>query len=250
MLARDELRWLPWAPLLLAEGLYARLATTRLPPARDRVGRVGSGQRVLRLAGLGDSIIAGIGVETQAEGLVGQVAAAVAARAGVTVEWQAIGESGATSLSVMEKMLDTAIGYQPELVVLSIGVNDAVTGVEPHDFKERLRAIVDAVATSARRPTVIFSGIPPLESFPALPWPLSRLLGERARALQEVAVQLTGYRGMRVVVFPSRLGRAAFSRDRFHPGARGCAEWSSWIVNGLALQLEAIADGAVLPAQQ
>ncbi len=78
MLSREERRWLPWAPLLLAEGLYARLATTRLPPASDPAGRVGSGSRTARLAGVGDSIIAGVGVESQAQGLVGQVAAQVA----------------------------------------------------------------------------------------------------------------------------------------------------------------------------
>jgi lysophospholipase L1-like esterase len=240
--ARGERRWWPWAPVLLAEGLYARLATTRLPPARDTAGSVGTGNRGLRLAGLGDSIIAGIGVESQSEGLIGRVAAGIAARAGVEVQWRAFGESGATSATVQDRLLPAALEFGPEIVVLSVGVNDAVAGVEPTVFRERLRSIIDALAASPRRPTVVFGGIPPLDSFPALPWPLSELLGDRARALQAAAVQLTGFRGTKVVVFPARLEPAAFSRDRFHPGARGCNAWSEWIVNGLALRLEAIAN--------
>jgi len=250
MLSREERRWLPWAPLLLAEGLYARLATTRLPPARDPAGRVGGGSRTVRLAGLGDSIIAGVGVESQAQGLVGQVAAQVASRAPVAVEYRAFGEPGATAKGILTGLLSAAVDFEPELVVLSLGVNDAIAGVKPSDFKDTLRALVDALAGSARRPSIVFGGVPPLGSFPALPWPLSQLLGERAQALQAAAVQLTGFRGMRIVVFPARLQPASFSRDRFHPGAKGCEDWASWVVNGMTPRLEQFRSSPVLPPQQ
>jgi lysophospholipase L1-like esterase len=238
MLRRDELRWLPWAPLLLVEGLYARLATARLPPAGGARGATGSGP-VVRLAGLGDSIIAGIGVATQREGLVGQAAAACAERASVRVEWQAVGASGATSREVLQRLLPVAKGFEPQLVVLSVGVNDAVAGVEPAAFKRNLKAIVDTLAAPrGGGPAIVFGGIPPLETFPALPWPLSRLLGARAHGLQRAAVELTGYRGLRVVVFPERLEPAGFARDGFHPGPDGCRAWASWVADGFALALD------------
>lgn len=241
MLSRDELRWLPWTPLLLAEGLYARLATARLPPASERQGRTGS-HPAIRLAGLGDSIIAGIGVERQRDGLVGQVAAGAALRTGLAVQWNAVGESGATSAMVLERLLPQAIEFAPQLVVLSIGVNDAVRGVKPSAFKDNLKAIVEALTAGPQRPAVVFGGIPPLATFPSLSWPLSSLLGDRARALQQAAVELTGLRGMRVVNFPERLRRAAFSRDGFHPGADGCATWAGWVLGGLAGPLEQLAE--------
>ena len=237
MLARDELRWAPWLPLLLAEGLYVRAATARLPPARDPRGRIGQGAAV-RLAGLGDSIIAGIGVERQADGLVGKVAARVAARTGLAVEWNAIGASGADSATVADALLEHALAYAPQLVVLSVGVNDAVAGVAPAVYRRRLAAIVDALATSRAPPAVVFGGIPPLECFPALPWPLSRLLGDRSRALQAAAVTLTGYRGLKVVNFPARLDPRGFAADGFHPAAAACATWAEWVMHGLALALE------------
>ena len=238
MLGREELRWLPWAPLLLAEGLYARIATARLPPAAEVQGATGRGPRV-RLAGLGDSIIAGIGVETHREGLVGQAAAACAGRAALRVEWNAVGRSGATSRDVLEQLLPRVLEFGPQLVVLSVGVNDAVSGTTPAQFKDNLRAILDALAAARRdRPAVVFGGIPPLDCFPALPWPLSRLLGDRARALQDAAVELTGYRGLRVVVFPKRLDRAGFCRDGFHPGPDGCRVWAGWVADGFTSALE------------
>jgi lysophospholipase L1-like esterase len=244
VLRREELRWLPWAPLLLVEGLHARLATARLPPADDVRGGTGNGPAI-RLAGLGDSIIAGIGVETQREGLVGQVASACAERASMRVEWQAVGASGATSVDVLRRLLPVAKGFEPQLVVLSVGVNDAVAGVEPAAFKRNLTAIVDGLAAPrGGGPAIVFGGIPPLEAFPALPWPLSRLLGARARRLQRAAVELTGYRGLRVVVFPERLEPSAFARDGFHPGPDGCQAWAGWVADGFALALEDLAGRA------
>jgi lysophospholipase L1-like esterase len=250
VLAREERRWFPWAPVLLVEAAYARLATSRLPPARDPAGWVGAGARTIRLAGLGDSIIAGIGVENHAESLVGQVATQAAAMAGSRVEWRAFGEAGATSEAVLEGLLPKAMDFEPELVVLSVGVNDAIAGVRPSDFRQRLRATVETLAGGARRPLIVFGGLPPLASFPALPWPLSQLLGERAAALQEAAVQLTGFRGLRVVVFPSRLQRETFSRDRFHPGARGCEGWARHVVNGMAPRLKELSEGGAPPPRR
>lgn len=241
MLGREELRWLPWAPLLLAEGLYARIATARLPPAAEVEGRAGVG-RAVRLVGLGDSIVAGIGVPRHSVGLLGQVSKRIASRAGVAVEWTAVGESGAASAGIIERLLPRAIELEPRLVVLSVGVNDAVAGVRPSQFKERLAAIVDALAGSSRRPAIVFGGIPPLESFPALRWPLSRLLGDRARGLQQAAVDLAGYRGLKVVNFPPRIDARGFAPDGFHPGEAGCATWADWVADAFALSFEALSE--------
>jgi lysophospholipase L1-like esterase len=243
MLSREERGWWPWIPLLVVEGLYVRVATARLPPAKDRRGRTGAQTgRAIKIAGLGDSIIAGIGVQSQREGLLGQVSERVAERTGRPVEWEAIGFSGATSQVVLDRLLPEAARAEPELAVLSVGVNDAVRGTRPRDFKDRLAAIVDGLTATRRQPSVVFGGIPPLARFPALPWPLSRVLGGRAARLQQAAIDLTGYRGLKVVVFPSRLARAGFSSDGFHPGPAGCADWSRWVADGMSLRLETLRD--------
>jgi lysophospholipase L1-like esterase len=235
MLAPHERQWWPWAPLLLAQGLYARVRAGRMAPAKSPQGRIGSGPG-LRLAGLGDSIIAGIGVVDQSQGLIGQVAKRIAA-AGAAVEWNAIGVSGATAGSVLEGLLAEAVEWEPEFVILSVGVNDTVRGTDPAAFKEQVREIVEVLTATRRRPAVVFAGIPPLESFPALPRPLATLLGERARRLQQRAVDLVGYRGLKVVSFPPVLAREAFARDGFHPRAEGCAAWAGWVADGFALPL-------------
>ena len=238
MLRPEERKWWPAAPLLLAEGLWVRLRSDRLPAAGSPRGSVGAGQRRLRLLGLGDSIIAGIGCADQREALLGLVAAELARRAGATVEWVALGESGRASGDVTPALLDAARSEQPDLVIISLGVNDAVAGVDPARFKQGLQSVIDGLAGTRSAPGVVFAGVPRVETFPALPWPLSRLLGARADRLAEAAQSLAGYRGLKVVVMPREMPRAGFARDGFHPGPAGCAAWARWVADGFALALD------------
>jgi len=68
------------------------------------------------------------------------------------------------------------------------------------------------------------------------------VLGARARSLQDAAVELTGYRGLRVVVFPRQLDRSGFARDGFHPGPEGCRAWAGWVADGFAIKLQELSD--------
>ena len=238
MLSRAERDWWPYAPLLLLQGAWVRLRTSRLPASRKRCGTAGAGPQERTLVGIGDSIVAGVGVQEAEQGLVAQLAAVLAGRARLRVRWRAIGQPGADSRMLLEMIEAAATELDADLVLISCGVNDAARGSEPAAFRRRLQRAVELIAASARHPPTVFAGIPPLECFPALPWPLSRLLGERARRLREQAIALTGYRGLKVVIFPDRLAAADFARDGFHPGPVACANWAGWIANGLAAQIE------------
>lgn len=221
-----------------------RLRVARLPAAATPRGSIGAGGRSLRLVGVGDSTIEGIGTADQREALLGQVAAAVAARTSRSVEWLALGRSGVTAGDVLRDLLPRAVAARPDLVVLSVGTNDAVQGRPPAAFKADLEAIVAGLCARRDAPAVVFAGLPPMRQFPALPWPLADLLGARAERLQQAAVSLAGYRGLKVVVFPARLDRAGYADDGFHPGPEGCAQWARWVVDGFALALGSAASQA------
>jgi len=65
-------------PLLLAQGLYVRRFTPRLPePQGPRAGSCGQGPS-LRLLVVGDSAAAGVGVSHQDDALAGQLATCLA----------------------------------------------------------------------------------------------------------------------------------------------------------------------------
>ena len=81
-------------PVALAQGLWVRQTTPRLPPARGHRGRFGEGSSPVRVTGVGDSIIAGVGVDEQRHALVGQFARRLHERTRRPVEWKAVGFNG------------------------------------------------------------------------------------------------------------------------------------------------------------
>ena len=128
------------APLLIAQALYVRRVTPRLPePAGERAGSSGSG-KAIRLLILGDSAAAGVGVSTQGEALTGQLISALGSDFRVT--WTLMAQTGHAA----EEVLANLEKVPPEIfdvVVTSVGVNDVTHGTRVHKWIDQQRRIID-----------------------------------------------------------------------------------------------------------
>jgi lysophospholipase L1-like esterase len=216
-------------PVALVQGAWVRWTTPRLPPARGRRGRSGEGPAPIRLVGIGDSIVAGVGVEEQRDALVGQFARALHVRSRRAVEWRAHGFNGATSALIAQHALQRV--PPADVYLLSAGVNDVTHGVAVRSFARHIGQMLAALKARSPRATIIFAGIPPLAMFPALPWPLGRLLGDRARRLQSAAREILLREQALCFDFPDSLPGGGFARDGFHPATDACAEWAAWLLD-------------------
>lgn len=216
-------------PVALVQGLWVRATTPRLPPARGHRGHFGSGEDPLRVVGVGDSIVAGVGVDTQRHALVGQFARRLHERTGRRVEWHVHGLNGAASAFIAERIAPLA---QPaDVYLLSAGVNDVTRGVRARAFAANVERAIGALRDRSPGAAIIFAGVPPLERFPALPSPLGPLLGERARRLQAAARSVAERERALCFEFPGSLPDGGFARDGFHPAARACGEWAAWLLD-------------------
>ena len=136
-------------PVALAQGLWVRQATPRLPPARGHRGRFGEGSDSIRVTGVGDSIIAGVGVDEQRHALVGQFARRLHERTRRPVEWKAAGFNGATSAEVARSIARRVPGA--DVYLLSVGVNDVTHAVAAGKFAGNVaRPRGDAAQSLAR----------------------------------------------------------------------------------------------------
>lgn len=178
----------------------------------------------LRLLGIGDSIIAGIGVEAQSQSLVAQVAARLAG-AGRAVRWESAGVSGATA-AMLDGLLEARGGPPPDLLLLSCGVNDVVRGRSAAELSASLAGFYRKAQARWPEVRIVHAGIPPLESFPALHGPLGRLLGKHGMSCIQTARHATIAAGAVYADFPRDVDAARFARDGFHPNAAGCAAWA------------------------
>jgi lysophospholipase L1-like esterase len=184
-------------------------------------GAVGEGPP-LKLVGLGDSIIAGVGASTHAVGLVGRTAAVLAELENVRVEWRAVGRSGATSTAIRDRLLPSAPLETADAVLVSAGVNDLTRLHGPGRFRRDLDALLDALERAAPCARIALAGLPPLETFPALPPPLKRAFGLRGRQLDAVMQHAAADRPRVAhaaieIDAAAAADRASFSADGFHP---------------------------------
>lgn len=216
-------------PLALAQGLWVRRTVPRLPPAAGHCGTCGAGSGgVLRVVGVGDSIIAGVGVEHQDSALLGHFARRMHEHYNRPVHWRARGLNGADSRMIRERIAPVAPAA--DVYLISAGVNDAVRGVSVARFSENLAEVAATLRRKSPQAALVFVGIPPLDRFPALPWPLGAVLGARAARLQ--AATRSTARNLRAVCFdfPADLPSGGFARDGFHPASDACDQWAGWLL--------------------
>jgi lysophospholipase L1-like esterase len=221
-------------PLALPLALHARRTALRLPPAagaQSGLAGTGLGGAPLRLLLIGESTVAGVGVEAQEAALAGQLAQALATRLQRPVAWRACGENGITAFDACERLLPLALSEPADLVLLVFGVNDTTHLSSLARWEDSLRALSRAL--SARGERVVFTGVPPIQHFSALPWLLRRLLGLRAALLDAELRRISAQEGAQYARLELEFAEEYLARDGYHPSALGYRLWGE----GLAEQL-------------
>lgn len=215
------------APFLIAQGLYIRYVTPRLPePAGERSGAEGSGTP-LRLLILGDSAAAGVGVSTQSQALSGKLVFALGLD--FQVQWKLIAQTGYTAADVI-KRLEMTSPERFDVVVTSIGVNDVTHGTTLKKWIRCQIRIVEMLQSKFNVQHIILSGIPPIHLFPALPQPLRWYLGRRAKMLNgelQKSVNTCDKCEMVEIDFP--LDARYMAADGFHPGEPAYSVWAEHV---------------------
>ncbi|ANI79427.1 arylesterase [Sphingobium sp. EP60837] len=153
-------------PTYVAWGLIVQLlaacsgepASNNAAPSRTRAeGRAASiGERKLILA-FGDSLYAGYGV-AQNESFPHELEKALKAR-GDAVEVRNAGVSGETTQGGLQRLAFTLDGLprKPDLVLLGLGGNDMLRGLDPAQSEKNLRAMLDML--KARKLPVMLTGM-------------------------------------------------------------------------------------------
>jgi lysophospholipase L1-like esterase len=187
------------------------------------------GGRVVRLIMIGDSTAAGVGVDTAAESVGGQLAVALGAD-GVRVLLSSVAVSGARAHDLAGQLNRMPDGTRADLAVLLVGSNDATHASVPsrvgHDVGAAVRRLL------AGNTPVVVGTCPDMGAPPAIDQPMRAILGAfgrriaaaeagSVRAAGGVAVDLAQLTG------PSfRADHADFASDAFHPSAAGYRLWA------------------------
>ncbi|WP_053195405.1 SGNH/GDSL hydrolase family protein [Herbaspirillum hiltneri] len=248
-----ELLALPLLPWLLVQGKRTRRITPRLPEADG--AREGwctpadaDDAAPVVLIAIGESPVAGVGVECQEQAVTAQFARELADALQRPVRWCAFGKNGATVADARQDLLpqlaQMAMPQERELriVLVAFGVNDSTAFHSTGRYRRDLEALTRALQQQLSPRLLIISGAPPLHLFPALPQPLRQVLGMKAAALSRTAQQLASalQRAIYVPVRSDARDRSLMARDGYHPSAAGARLWAQQLAQATVAGLRTL----------
>lgn len=224
------------APVLITQGRRVRRDTPQLPEAAgERSGLVGNGTS-LRLLIVGDSAAAGVGATHQSEALAGQLVATLSEKCSVT--WRLIATTGHTIADVLATLEQTA-AENFDVVVTSIGANDATAGTRLKTWNARHVQLMRLLKEKFGARHIVVSAVPPMQYFPALPQPLRWYMGLRAQRLnQALATQLKDSAHGELVNADFPLDESYMATDGFHPGPLAYATWAAQVARAIDRRLQ------------
>jgi lysophospholipase L1-like esterase len=212
------------APLLMYQGKRVRRVTPRLPEAPgERYGEVGTG-KPLQLLILGDSAAAGVGIASQRQALSGCLAQALAPH--WQVKWQLLAQSSLTTAAITN-LLDQIPAQTIDVVLVSCGVNDVTRSTSSTDFAVHLQQLQQRLEQHFKSRLVIYTTLPPMHKFPALPQPLRWFLGAKARRLDQVLQHFVAQQPKaRLLALDLPFSRDFMASDGFHPSHKATPLWA------------------------
>ncbi|WP_461535662.1 SGNH/GDSL hydrolase family protein [Spongorhabdus nitratireducens] len=219
-------------PLLWLQGRQVRQKIPTLPEAAPPFeGLTGSQDKKMHILVMGESTAAGVGAKVHDVALAGQLARYLSLNLKQTVAWQAIGQNGLKSQGLLHQLfpekIKPVLQQQPvDLIVISMGVNDAKGFTPRQQWKQNIKRVIMAIRQYSDA-TIFLTGAPPLEQFPELPKPLSSVLGARARIISRQLDDLCRSDIERVHYLPMNpgLNDGDLASDGFHPSEQAYASW-------------------------
>ncbi len=216
-------------PVYLIQGRRLRRRTPRLPEAPEpREGQIEGGEPPLRLMAIGESPLAGVGVDSADETVIAHLSAELASATGRLTRWSIVARGGVSVAETIEQLLPQVPEHKLDVVLIGLGVNDCLQLTPTRRWQARLNALIDTLHDRCRPELIVLAGVPPMQHFPALPRPLADMLGLRARLLDVAAAELASSRTQVIHVPMAFDGRSSelFCHDGFHPSAQGHRMWA------------------------
>ncbi|OYU46493.1 MAG: hypothetical protein CFE44_01805 [Burkholderiales bacterium PBB4] len=233
MIHQRQLRMRDWeryvlltllGPLLWLQAKHVRRVTPRLPePEGQRQGEAGQGPLV-RVLVAGDSAAAGVGVSHQDEALCGQLVQRLSRHR--TVQWCLLAANGLDSPGLIQ-LLEETPHARFDVVVVSMGVNDATSLRPPRQWLQWQHRLAQVVEQRFAPNLLVHNAVPPMHAFTALPQPLRWFMGRWAKEMNHQLVGgLQQAPGRTIHWLPIATAAEGLASDGFHPGARGYALWA------------------------
>ena len=218
-------------PLLWFQGMKLKREVPRLPTPLDRPFGIFKGKgkdkdKEFNILGLGESPMAGVGIAKHAFTLTGLTAVRLNKLLCCSVNWKIQAESG-LSLKNLNKLIKEQSDENADLILVSMGGNDVFQLTPPWVWKNNINTCVKLLFQNDKKPLILFSPVPPVGRFPAIPNPLKIVFGFWEFLLQASLAQTINSMDNAYLLdgrFPD--GKEYYLEDGIHPSSLAYDPWS------------------------
>ena len=186
----------------------------------------------LHLVALGDSTTAGFGLTDPTLAFPYQVGVRLAEISGRPVRVTSLAMRGRRIRHVADEQVPRLKMLDPDVVVISVGSNDALGRRLPAQVEADTRALLVGVRTTVPDAEVVLGGAADLGDSPALPWPLRRLVSAACRWVTAAQRRAADEVGVPFSLLPHQPPEH-FGPDAFHGGEACHAEAAQVTVDAL-----------------
>lgn len=181
----------PLLPFLYFQSKQIRKSVPSLPEASFPEGKVGSGDKKLRLLTLGESTMAGVGVKKHTQGFTGHLSYLLADAYDLRVEWRVIARSGYTAKNVQQLLVPDIENQSADFIVIGLGGNDTFKLNSPNNWRKSIETLILDLQQKIPGKPILFINVPPIRNFPAFTKLAKFVLGRHIDLLHETLQQVT-----------------------------------------------------------
>lgn len=233
---------LPFLPILYLQGRWIR---RRLPvpiaATGSSFGTCAGNGAPLQILIIGESTVAGVGVQHYKQTISAKMASALATLLQRTVHWQAIGKIGAKVAFVRKnvvRQIDSTADYK--VIVILLGANDSIQLTPPNLWVRELFILIQTLQTLQPQAFIYVGTLPPVAAFRSIPQPTRFFLSLHNRLLSSATRQILSLQpgvAFSKLAF-NNVSPDFFSEDGVHPSEKGYAQWAAKIAEELASFLQ------------
>ena len=201
----------------------------RLPEAIGK--RTNIQNRNFSLLHIGESTVAGAGVDSIEKGLTYNVLRHLNKNNYPKLDWQILGKNGA---KIKQALVMNSVLECPDILILTFGVNDTKGFTKKSHWLQTINQCVDRFSCSKTK--VYFTAVPPMHKFPLLPPPLRYLLGLKAQSLDKSLKKLcktNNCNNWSHIHSNIDTKPAPMAEDGFHPNSFGYKIWGEIIAENI-----------------
>lgn len=182
---------IPLLPVLYLQGKRIRKEVPSLPEAKEPEGKVIINEKsVLNLLVVGESTVAGVGVETHQEGFAGTLAKELSQSLQKTIDWKVYARSGYTAKRVTYKILPKIKESKFDMIVVGIGGNDAFTLNSLKNWNKHVHTLIQSLRKQFGKTPIYFTNMPPIKEFPAFTKTIKFVVGNLVEFLGKELIEV------------------------------------------------------------